>query len=281
MAKQILYSEQARNKLKIGVDKLANVVKTTIGPKGRNVVLDKGFGSPAITNDGVSIAKEIELEDKIENIGAEIVKEVSSKTNDIAGDGTTTAVVLAQALIQRGFKNVAAGANPLALRRGIEKGLRAVVAELKNLSKTISNKEEIAQVATISAEDKELGNLIAEVIDEAGKEGVVTVEESKTFGLSKEVVKGMQFDKGYISPYMVTNAEKMEAIYENATLFITDKKITSLQDILPVLETAAKTGKKELVVIADEIEGDALATLLVNRLRGVFNVLGIKAPGFG
>jgi len=281
MAKQIFYSEEARAKLKAGVDKLANVVKITLGPKGRNVVLDKGFGSPTVTNDGVSIAKEIELEDKVENMGAEIVKEVSSKTNDVAGDGTTTAVVLAQALVQRGFKNVAAGANPLALRRGIEKGLRVVVEELRNLSKKLSGRDEIAQVATISAEDSEIGSLIAEVIEEAGKDGVVTVEESKTFGLSKEVVKGLQFDRGYISPYMVTDTEKMEAVYENAYIFITDKKITSLQDILPVLEAVAKTGKKELVIIADEIEGDALATLVVNRLRGVFNTLAVKAPGFG
>ncbi|OIO49090.1 MAG: chaperonin GroL [Parcubacteria group bacterium CG1_02_41_26] len=281
MAKQILYSEEARQKLKAGVDKLANAVKVTLGPRGRNVVLDKGYGSPTITNDGVTIAKEIELEDKIKNMGAEIVKEVSTKTNDAAGDGTTTAVVLAQSLIQQGFRNVAAGANPLALKHGIEKAAEVIVAELKNISKPIAGREEIAQVATISAEDAEMGNLIAEVIDEVGKDGVVTVEESKTFGLSKEMVKGMQFDKGYVSPYMVTNAEKMEAVLEDAPILITDRKIASIQEILPILEQIAKGGKKDLVIIADEIEGDALATLVVNKLRGVLNVLAIKAPGFG
>lgn len=281
MPKQILYSEEARAKLKAGVDGLANAVKITLGPKGRNVVLEKGFGSPVITNDGVTIAKEIELEDKVENMGAEIIKEVASKANDTAGDGTTTAVVLAQALVQRGLKNVAAGANPLALRRGIEKASKVIVEELKKLSKKISGKEEIAQAATISAEDSEMGNLIAEVIEEAGKDGVVTIEESKTFGLSKEVVKGLQFDKGYVSPYMITNAEKMEATLEDPYILITDKKIASIQEILPVLEKVAKLGKKEMVIIADEIEGDALATLVVNKLRGVLNVLAIKAPGFG
>ena len=281
MAKQIIYSEQARGKLKIGVDKLADAVKVTLGPKGRNVVLDKGFGAPTITNDGVTIAKEIELEDKIENLGAEIIKEVASKTNDVAGDGTTTAAVLAQALYKQGLKNVTAGANPLALKRGIEKGCNAVIAALKNISKEVSGKEEIAQVAIISAEDKKLGNLIAEVVSEAGKDGVVTIEESKTFGISKEIVKGLQFDRGYISPYMVTNPEKMEAVLEETYILITDKKISSIQDILPILEKITKVGKKELVIIADEIEGDALATLVVNKLRGVLNVLAIKAPGFG
>ena len=281
MSKNILYAEEARAKLKSGVDQLADAVKVTLGPKGRNVVLDKGYGAPTITNDGVSIAKEIELEDKAENMGAEIIKEIASKANDVAGDGTTTAVVLAQSLVQRGLKNVAAGANPLALRRGIEKGAKVAVEELKNLSKRISGKEEIAQAATISAEDSEMGNLIAEVMEEAGKDGVVTVEESKTFGLSKEGVKGLQFDRGYISPYMVTNTEKMQAELDDPYVLITDKKITSLQEILPLLESLAKQGKKELVIIADEVEGDALATLVVNRLRGVFNTLAIKAPGFG
>jgi len=281
MAKQIKYSERARQKLKTGVDKLANAVKVTLGPKGRNVVLDKGFGAPTITNDGVTIAKEIELEDKIENLGAEIIKEVSSKTNDVAGDGTTTACVLAQALVAEGLKNVTAGANPLALRRGIEKGCEAVVERLKKLSRKIVKKEEIAQVATISAEDGELGNLIAEVITEVGKDGVVTVEESKTFGLQKEIVKGLQFDRGYVSPYMVTNPERMEAVLEEPYILITDRKISSLQDILPLLEKVAKTGKKEILIIADEIEGDALATLVVNKLRGVLNALAVKAPGFG
>ncbi|MCL5011182.1 MAG: chaperonin GroEL [Patescibacteria group bacterium] len=281
MAKQILYSEEARQKLKAGVDKLASAVKVTLGPRGRNVVLDKGYGGPTITNDGVTIAKEIELEDKIENMGAEIIKEVSTKTNDAAGDGTTTAVVLAQILVALGFKNVAAGANPLALRRGIEKAAETVVAELKKISKPVAGKEEISQAATISAEDAEMGNLIADVINEVGKDGVVTVEESKTFGLSKELVRGMQFDKGYISPYMVTNAEKMESIIEDAQILITDKKIVSIQEILPILEQVAKSGRKELVIIADEVEGDALATLVVNKLRGVLSVLAIKAPGFG
>lgn len=281
MSKQIIYSETARRKLKIGVDKLANAVKVTLGPKGRNVILDKGFGTPTITNDGVSIAKEIELEDKVENLGAEIIKEIASKANETAGDGTTTAVVLAQVLISEGLKNVTAGANPLALKRGIEKSSKAVVEALKNLSKKVDKKEEIAQVATISAEDKELGDLIAEVITEAGKNGVVTIEQSKTFGLSKEVVKGLQFDKGYISPYMITDAEKMEAVLENSYILLTDRKISSLRDILPILEKVAKTGKKELLIIADDVDGEAIATLVVNKLRGVLNALACKEPGFG
>lgn len=281
MAKQIKYSEEARKKLKAGVDKLANAVIVTLGPKGRNVVLDKGFGAPTITNDGVSIAKEIELEDKIENLGAEIIKEVAEKTNDVAGDGTTTAVLLAQSIITEGLKNVTAGSNPLAIKRGLDKGLQAVIEKLKQISKPIQTKEEIAQVATISAENSEIGNLIAEVIEEVGKDGVVTVEESKTFGLQKEIVRGLQFDKGYISPYMINNAERMEAVYESVPVLVTDKKISSLQEILPILEKVAQSGKKELVIIADEIEGEALATLLVNKLRGVFNTLAVKAPGFG
>jgi chaperonin GroEL len=281
MAKQIKFGEDVRHRIKRGVDKLANAVKVTLGPKGRNVVLDKGFGAPNITNDGVSIAKEIELEDKFENIGAEIVKEVSTKTNDVAGDGTTTATILAQAIIAEGLKNVTAGTNPLAIKRGIEKGTEAVISELKNISKPIVGKSEISQVATISAESKEIGDLIADIIDEVGKDGVVTVEESQKFGLSKEIVEGMQFDKGYVSHYMVTNAEKMEAEYENPYILITDKKISSLQEILPVLEQIAKNGKKELVIIAEDVEGDALATLVVNKLRGIFNGLAIKAPGFG
>jgi len=281
MAKQIKYQEEARKKLKIGVDKLANAVKITLGPKGRNVVLDKGFGSPTITNDGVTIAKEIELEDKMENLGAEIIKEVASKTNDVAGDGTTTATLLAQAIISEGLKNVTAGSNPLSIKKGIEKGVEAVVNELKRNSKKISGKEEIAQVATISAEDSEIGNLIAEVMEEVGKDGVITVEESQTFGLQKEIVKGLQFDRGYISPYMITNMEKMEAEFEEPYIFITDKKISALTEILPVLEKVAQTGKKELVIIAEEVEGDALATLVVNKLRGTFNTLAVKSPGFG
>ncbi|MBI2113413.1 MAG: chaperonin GroEL [Candidatus Wildermuthbacteria bacterium] len=281
MAKQILYGEDARKKLKAGVDKLANAVKVTLGPKGRNVVLDEGFGSPTITNDGVTIAKKVELEDKIENIGAEIIKEVASKANDVAGDGTTTATVLGQAIIAEGLKNVTAGANPLALKRGLEKGRDRVVEFLKTMSRNVSTKEETAQVAIISAEDAELGNLIAEVVQEVGKDGVITVEESQTFGIEKEIVKGLQFDRGYISPYMVTNAERMEAAIEDPYILITDKKITSVQDILPALEAVAKVGKKEMVIIADDLEGDALATLVVNKLRGILNVLAIKSPGFG
>ena len=281
MSKQILYSEESRKKLKIGVDKLANAVKVTLGPKGRNVLLDRGFGSPTITNDGVTIAKEIELEDKVENLGAEIVKEVASKTNDVAGDGTTTATVLAQAIISEGLKNVAAGANSLALKRGIERGTKVVVEQLKKISKPVANKAEIAQVATISAEDPQVGNLIAEVMEEVGKDGVITVEESKTFGLSKEIVKGLRFDNGYISPYMITNAEQMKAELDDPYILITDQKISSIQDIVPILEKLSQAGKKELVIIADEVEGEALATLVVNKLRGVFNALAVKAPGFG
>ena len=281
MAKQIIYSEDARKKLKTGVDKLADAVKVTLGPKGRNVILDKGFGSPTITNDGVSIAKEIDLDDKVENLGAEVVKEVAQKANDAAGDGTTTATLLAQAIIAEGLKNVTAGANPLAIRRGIEKATKKVVAQLKQVSKPVNTKEEIAQVATISAEDAEMGNLIAEVVEKVGKDGVVRAEESKSFGLSKKIVEGLQFDRGYLSPYMITDAERMETVLEDAYILITDKKISSIEDILPVLEKLIKTGKKELVIIADDVEGDALATIVVNKLRGIFNVLAIKAPGFG
>ena len=281
MAKQIQYEEIARKKLKIGVDKLANAVKVTLGPKGRNVVLDKGFGAPTITNDGVTIAKEIELEDKIENLGAEIVKEVAEKTNEMAGDGTTTAALLAQAIITEGLKNVTAGANPLALKRGIDLGTEKVVEYLKNLSKPVAKKEEVAQVATISAEDPEVGELISEIMEEIGKDGVITVEESRTFGLQKEIVKGLQFDRGYISPYMVTDTERMEAVFEDPKILITDRKISSLQDILPIMEKLIQKGKKELVIIAEDVEGDALATLVVNKLRGIFNALAVKAPGFG
>ncbi len=281
MSKIIYYDEEARKKLKTGVDKLANAVKITLGPKGRNVILDKGFGSPIISNDGVSIAKEIEVEDKVENLGAEIIKDVASKANEAAGDGTTTATILAQAIISEGLKNVTAGANPLALKKGIEKGTKAIVEGLTKMAKTVSERSEIAQVATISAEDSELGNLIAEVMDEVGKDGVVTIEESQTFGLQKEIVKGMQFDKGYISPYMITNTEKMEAQYEDPHILITDKKISSINEIVPVLEKIAKTGKKELILIADDVDGDALATLVVNKLRGILHTLAIKAPGFG
>ncbi|HNW09179.1 MAG TPA: chaperonin GroEL [bacterium] len=281
MPKQILFQEEARKKLKSGVDQLANAVKVTLGPKGRNVVLDKGYGAPQIVNDGVTIAKEIELEDKFENMGAELIKEVASKTNDVAGDGTTTATVLAQAIVSEGLKNVAAGANPIVIRQGIDKGVKALVAELKNNSKEISSREEKQQVASISANDSEVGKIIAEALDEVGNEGVITVEEGQSFGIEKEIVKGMQFDKGYVSPYMITNAERMEAEYNEAAILITDKKISGLQEILPLLEKLAQSGKKELVIIAEDVEGEALATFVVNKLRGTFNVLGIKAPGFG
>ena len=281
MAKQIEYKEVARKKLKAGVDKLANAVKVTLGPGSRNVVLDKGFGVPTITNDGVTIAKEIELEDRIENMGAEIIKEVSEKTNDVVGDGTTTAVVLAQAMIEEGLKLVETGFIPADINKGIKNRVNAIISFLKRASIKIEKKEDIAKVATISAESEEIGNLIADIMEEIGKEGVITVEESKTLGLQKEIVKGLQFDRGYISPYMITNAERMEAIYENAYILVTDKKISALTEILPVLEKIAKAGKKELVIIAEDVEGDALATLVVNKLRGTFNTLAIKAPGFG
>lgn len=281
MPKDIQYSESARKKLKKGVDRLVDAVKVTLGPRGRNAVLDRSYGPPTITNDGVTIAKEIELEDKFENLGAEMVKEVASKTNDAAGDGTTTATVLSQAIIAEGLKNVAAGANPLSIKRGIKLAADRAVEYLKEISKPVSGKEEIAKVATISAESSELGNLIAEVIDEIGKDGVVTIEESKTFGLQKEIVKGLQFDKGYISPYMVTNAEHMKAELEEPYILITDKKISSIQEILPILEKITSAGQKNFVLIADDIEGEALATLLVNKLRGVFNPLAVKSPGFG
>lgn len=281
MSKKIIFKEDARKILKSGLDKVANAVKVTLGPKGRNVVLGSSFGSPTITNDGVSIAKEIELDDPTENIGAEIIKEVASKTNDMAGDGTTSAVVLCQAIATEGLKNVAAGANPLALRKGIVKAKDEIITQLKGMSKRISTKEEISQVATISAQDKEMGDLIAEVMEEVGRDGVITVEESKTFGLSKEIVKGLQFDRGYISPYMVSNQEKMEASLEGPYILITDKKIGSLAEILPLLEKLIKAGKKELVIIADDVEGDALTTLIVNKLRGIFTALAIKSPGFG
>jgi chaperonin GroEL len=281
MAKQIKFDEEARQGLKKGIDKLADTVKVTLGPKGRNVVLDKGFGAPTITNDGVTIAKEIELEDKFENIGAEITKEVANKTNDVAGDGTTTAVILTQSIVQEGLKYIVTGINPMGVKRGIEAAAGETIKYLKEKTKRIEKKEEIAQVATISAEDKEVGKLIAEVIEKIGNEAPVTVEESKTFGLEKEIVEGMQFDKGYISPYMVTNAEKMEAEFEDPYVLITDKKISSINEILPILEKITQTGKKDIVIIADEVDGEALATLVINKLRGTFNALAVKAPGFG
>ncbi len=292
MAKQILSGEEARISLKRGVDILANTVKTTLGPKGRNVVLDKKFGSPVITNDGVTIAKEIEIgtisEDPkkkaqavIENVGAQVIKDVASKTNDVAGDGTTTATVIAQAMIEEGVKNVTAGANPMAIRRGIEKATTAVVEELQKVKKDVKNSSDIANVAAISAADEEIGQMIAEAMETVGKDGVITVEESQTLGIEKEVVEGMQFDKGYIAPYMVTDTARMEAIYEHPAILITDKKISAIAEILPLLEKMANAGKKDLVIIADEVEGEALATLVVNKLRGIFNTLAVKAPGFG
>ena len=281
MAKQILFNEAARQAAKRGVDKLADAVKVTLGPKGRNVVLDKGYGGPTITKDGVTVAKEIELEDKFENVGAEIVKEVASKTNDVSGDGTTTATVLAQAIIAEGLKNVTAGSNPLGLKRGIEKGVEAVVAGLKQISKEVSSQEEIAQVASISANDAEIGKVIAEAMEAVGKDGVITVEESQSFGIEKEVVEGMQFDKGYLSPYMITNADRMEAEYEDPYVLITDQKISSVQNLLPLLEKVVQTGKKDLVIIADDVDGEALTTLVLNKLRGSFSALAVKAPGFG
>lgn len=281
MAKQVIFHTKAHEALQRGVDILANAVKITLGPRGRNVVLDKGYGAPTITNDGVTIAKEIELEDKIENIGAEIIKEVATKTNDVAGDGTTTATLLAQAIFSEGLKHVIAGSNPMALKRGIEEAAEVVVNQIKKLAIPISGKTEIAQVATISAKDSAIGNKIAEVIHEVGKDGVVTVEESQTFGIDHEIVEGMKFDKGYISPYMITNADRMEAEYKDPHIFITEKKISSIHDILPILEKVSQSGKKELVIIAEDVDGDALATLVVNKLRGTFNTLAIKAPGYG
>ncbi len=281
MAKRIIFDEEARSALKRGVDKLANAVKVTLGPKGRNVVLDKGYGAPAITKDGVSVAREIELEDKVENIGAEIIKEVAAKTNDAAGDGTTTATILAQAIIQEGLKLVSAGVNPIEIRVGMEKRVAEIVAELKAMSKTISTKEEIAQVASISANDANIGSIIAEAMDSVGKDGVITVEEGQSFGVEKEVVEGMQFDKGYVSPYMITNTGSMKAEFSDPYILLTDKKISSVQEILPILEKVIQSGKKDIVIIAEEIEGEALTTFVLNKLRGTFNVLGIKAPGFG
>lgn len=280
MAKQISYDEEARRSLKNGIDALAGAVKITLGPKGRNVVLDKKWGPPTITNDGVTIAKEIELEKPFENIGAQLIKEVATKTNDIAGDGTTTAVVLAQAMLHEGMKNVAAGANPMALKRGIEKAVDAAVAEIRKISTPVSGKEQIAQVASISAADKEIGKLIADVMEKVGKDGVITVEESKGIKFETEYVEGMQFDRGYISPYFVTNADRMEAMLEDPYLLITDKKISAVSEILPVLEKLLQV-TKNLVIIAEDVEGEALATLVVNKLRGTINCIAVKAPGFG
>jgi chaperonin GroEL len=281
MAKQIFYKESARKKLKTGVDKLADAVRVTLGPGGRNVVLDKGYGGPTITNDGVSIAKEIELKDKAENLGTEIIKEVAEKTNDAVGDGTTTAVVLTQAIVKEGLKLVEAGFVPADINKGIKNRVEEIIKLLKRGSVKVETKEGIAKVATISAESKEIGKLIADIIDEVGKDGVITVEESKTFGLEKEIVKGLQLDNGYISPYMITDTERMEAVFENSYILVTDQKISSLQEILPVLEKVSQAGQKELIIIAEDVDGDALATLVVNKLRGAFKTLAIKAPGFG
>ncbi|MBO1000546.1 chaperonin GroEL [Bacillus sp. SD075] len=280
MAKEIKFSEEARRSMLRGVDALADAVKVTLGPKGRNVVLEKKFGSPLITNDGVTIAKEIELEDAFENMGAKLVAEVASKTNDVAGDGTTTATVLAQAMIREGLKNVTAGANPMGIRKGIEKAVNTAIAELKAISQPVENKESIAQVAAISSADEEVGQLIAEAMERVGNDGVITIEESKGFTTELDVVEGMQFDRGYASPYMVTDSDKMEAVLENPYILITDKKITNIQEILPVLEQVVQQGKP-LLLIAEDVEGEALATLVVNKLRGTFNAVAVKAPGFG
>ena len=280
MAKEIKFGEDARKSLLNGVNKLADTVKVTLGPKGRNVVLDKNFGAPLITNDGVTIAKEIELEDRYENMGAQLVKEVSTKTNDVAGDGTTTATVLAQSIIKEGVKNVAAGGDPMSIKRGMDKAVDAAVEALKKISAPINGKEDIARVASISANDKEIGNLIADAMEKVSKDGVITIEESKTSSTTLDVVEGMQFDKGYISPYMATDMEKMEANIDNPYILITDKKISNIQEILPLLESLMQESAK-LVIIADDIEGEALSTLILNKLRGVLNVVAVKAPGFG
>ena len=280
MAKQIIYGEEARRALLAGIDKLSNTVKITLGPKGRNVVLDKKYGAPAITNDGVTIAKEIELDDPFENMGAQLVKEVATKTNDVAGDGTTTATLLAQTLVTEGMKNVAAGANPMAVKKGISKAVAAAVEAIKAESKPVSTNDDIARIATISSGDETIGKLIAEAMDKVSADGVITVEESKTSETSCDVVEGMQFDRGYISPYMVTDTDKMEAVLDEPFILITDKKVSNIQEILPLIEQLAKSGRK-LVIIAEDVEGEALSTLLVNKLRGVFTCVCVKAPGFG
>jgi chaperonin GroEL len=281
MAKQIIYEDEARRALKAGVDAMANAVKTTLGPKGRNVALDKKWGSPTVTHDGVTVAKEVELKDPFENMGAQLLKEAATKTNDVAGDGTTTATVLAQSIVNEGLKNVTAGANPMMLKRGIEAGRDEIVAALKAMATPVAGKEEIAQVASISAADQTIGDLIAEVMDKVGKDGVITVEESKGLQFETEYVEGMQIDRGYLSPYFVTNAERMEAIVEDPYILITDKKISSAQDIVPTLEKLVQIGKREIVIIAEDVDGEALATLVLNKLRGMVNALAVKAPGFG
>ena len=281
MAKQIIYEDEARRALKAGVDAMANAVKTTLGPKGRNVALDKKWGSPTVTHDGVTVAKEVELKDPFENMGAQLLKEAATKTNDVAGDGTTTATVLAQSIVNEGLKNVTAGANPMMLKRGIEAGRDEIVQALKKMATAVAGKEEIAQVASISAADQTIGNLIAEVMDKVGKDGVITVEESKGLQFETEYVEGMQIDRGYLSPYFVTNAERMEAAIEDPYILITDKKISSAQDIVPTLEKLVQIGKRDVVIVAEDVDGDALATLVLNKLRGMVNALAVKAPGFG
>ena len=280
MAKQIIYGEDARKALKNGIDQLANTVKITLGPKGRNVVLDKKFGAPLITNDGVTIAKEVELDDPFENMGAQLVKEVATKTNDVAGDGTTTATLLAQALIHEGMKNVTSGANPMVLKNGIQKAVNAAVESLRSHSKTVDGTADIARVATVSSANEFIGNLIAEAMEKVTADGVITVEESKTAETYSEVVEGMMFDRGYITPYMATDTDKMEAVMDDAYILITDKKISNIQEILPLLEKIVQSGKK-LVIIAEDVEGEALTTLILNKLRGTFNCVAVKAPGFG
>ncbi|MFC1463429.1 MAG: chaperonin GroEL [Candidatus Brachytrichaceae bacterium NZ_4S206] len=281
MAKQLVFNEEARRSLKRGVDTLAAAVATTLGPKGRNVALDKKYGAPTVTHDGVTVAKEIELADPYENMGAQLLKEAATKTNDIAGDGTTTATVLAQIIVHEGLKNVAAGANPMLIKHGIEKGVEAVVEYLKNMAVEVNKKDQIAQVATISAQDPEIGNLIAEVMDKVGKDGVITVEESKSLNFETEYVEGMEFDRGYISPYFITNPERMEAEIKDPYILIHDKKISAAADIIPLLERLVQRGKRDLVIIAEDVDGEALATLVLNKLRGMLNVLAVKAPGFG
>ncbi|MCS7184048.1 MAG: chaperonin GroEL [Patescibacteria group bacterium] len=281
MAKSILFDDKARVKILKGINKLANAVKITLGPKGRAVILDKGYGTPTITRDGVTIAKEIELEDKFENLGVELIKEVASKTNDTAGDGTTTATLLAQVLINEGLKNVAAGVDPIGMQKGMERAINLVLEELKKISKPISGKEDYAHVATISARDEAIGKLIAEVIEKVGKDGVVTVEEGQTIGINYELAEGMQFDRGYISPYMITNPEKMEAVLEDPLILITDKKISAIHDLVPLLEKIVQGGRRPILIIAEEIEGEALATLIVNKLKGILITVGVKAPAFG
>ena len=280
MAKELFYGEESRRKLLAGVDKLADTVKIMLGPKGRNVLIEKSYGSPLITNDGVSIAKEIELEDQVENMGAQLVKEVATKTNDVAGDGTTTATLLTQAIVREGFKNVTAGANPMILKKGIDGAVEVAVDYLKNSAQKVDDKESIAQVASVSASDPEIGKLISEAMDKVGKDGVITVEESKSLGTTLDVVEGMQFDRGYLSPYMAANSEKMEAVLDHPYILLTDKKISNIQEIVPLLEDIMKTGSR-LLIVADDVEGEALATLVVNKLRGTLDVVAVKAPGFG